>query len=107
MLACLEDALPMGSRSTKFPVDIFEKCAKQANLDFSPIQHCHDNPALAGKVLQEAANATPSYHTYVPWVEIDDNHLDLESEDFMEEVCKAYEAKGGSHPACNKGKLMN
>jgi interferon gamma-inducible protein 30 len=107
MLSCLEHALPMGSSPTKFPVDIFEQCAKQAKLDFSPIQDCHDSPLLAWKVLQEAADATPAYHTYVPWVEIDDNHLDLESKNFMEEVCKAYEAKGGSHPACNFGKLMD
>jgi interferon gamma-inducible protein 30 len=106
MLSCLEDALPMGSSSTAFPVAVFKTCAKQANLDFYPIQHCHDDPALAAKVLQEAANATPADHTYVPWVEIDDNHLDMESQDFMEQVCKAYVAKGGSHPACNKGKPM-
>jgi interferon gamma-inducible protein 30 len=100
MLSCLEDSLPMGSRTTAFPVEIFETCAKHANLDFYPIQQCHDDPALATKVLQDAANATPADHTYVPWVEIDDNHLDIQSQDFMEQVCKAYVAKGGSHPAC-------
>ena len=73
MLSCLEDVLPMGSRSTKFPVDVFETCAMQANLDFSPIQDCHDSPVLAWKVLQEAADATPDYHDHVPWVEIDES----------------------------------
>jgi hypothetical protein len=45
---------------------------------------------------------TPSDHQYVPWIVIDGDHLDAEEQDkFKIEICKAFVAKGGSHPACN------
>ena len=105
MLECLENELPMGSHEEKFDVEIFEKCARQAGLDFPSIQFCHDDPTTAWQVLHKAAKDTPSDHKYVPWVVIDGKHLDVEHEDLLEEVCKAYVAKGGSYPACKSATL--
>jgi len=100
MLECLENALPMGSHDTKFPVDTFEKCAIEASLAFPKIQYCHDDKKTAWKVLQKAAKETPSEHKYVPWAVINGEHMDEEHDDLLGAVCKAYVAAGGSHPAC-------
>ena len=101
MLACLYKELPMHLHPTNFSVDPFEKCALGSNLEFSSIKHCHDCPNLSWKVLREAAEATPDYHDHVPWVEINGIYMDEESSDFATEVCRAYEASGGSNPVCN------
>lgn len=100
MLECLENSLPMGSHDEKFPVSIFETCAQEANLAFPKIQLCHDDPATAKSVVDKAAKDTPSDHKYVPWAIINGQHMDEERDDLMAAVCKAYEAAGGSHPAC-------
>ena len=102
MLACLEEKLPMGKRESKFPVNVFEMCARNVSLDFAPIQECHDDVDMAWKILKQAADATSDYHDHVPWIEIDGIYMNEETREFMEEICKAYQAKGGSHPACDK-----
>lgn len=101
MLECLENTLPMGSHPEKFPPSIFEKCAQEVSLEFPKIQYCHDNADMAWKVLQRAAKDTPKEHKYVPWAVIDGKHMDEEHDDLLQAVCKAYVAKGGSHPACS------
>jgi hypothetical protein len=53
---------------------------------------------------QEAARQTaPTHHTYVPWVTIDGHHIDESTttdNDLLVQVCRAYTAHGGHHPAC-------
>lgn len=101
MISCVYDALPMGRRDTKFTSEVFYRCADTADLYFPRIQGCHDNPKIAWRFTLQAAKATPDYHDHVPWIEIDGNHFDEERQDFVQELCKAFKANGGSHPACD------
>lgn len=100
-LHCLDNALDMGYSDDLFPEMIFASCARQSALDFRSLAQCHADDKLAWKLQKSAAAATPEEHTYVPWITIDGEHsMDEESDALMDVVCRAYLAKGGSHPAC-------
>jgi interferon gamma-inducible protein 30 len=100
-VGCLEESLEMGYREDLFDVSIFQNCAHVAGMDFKKLQECHDNPMMAWQLQQKYAHLTPD-HKYVPWVLIDGNFFDPEKEHFVEEVCKAYAAKGGTDSACTE-----
>jgi len=95
--ACLEDALPMGSREEPYEEAIFQKCA--SSLDFEALKNCHDNPLEAWLLQEKYSDITPD-HDYVPWVFIDGEFYDDNTQDFQQAVCNAYARKGGSHPGC-------
>lgn len=99
---CLAENLPMGHADKPLDQKLFQDCAtNSAGLWWSRILACHDIPKVATKMVQNAAAATPSDHTYVPWIEIEGDHMDEEKQDFKEEICKAFVAKGGSDPKCD------
>ncbi|GMH85285.1 hypothetical protein TL16_g10181 [Triparma laevis f. inornata] len=81
----------------------FETCATQQGLDWDGISACHDDPDKSWELQQAAAAATPSDHTYVPWVVIDGEQYDLDTEtDFFGYICDAYT---GDKPAACSGKF--
>jgi interferon gamma-inducible protein 30 len=97
---CLYNVLPMGGQHEE-PLDkhIFQNCT--GNLWWSGIHACRAIPGAVRKLIQAADAATPDNHKGVPWIEIDGNHMDEGQLDFKTEICKAFVAKGGSHPACS------
>mmetsp|Transcript_26575 Transcript_26575/g.37340 ORF Transcript_26575/g.37340 Transcript_26575/m.37340 type:complete len:97 (-) Transcript_26575:2341-2631(-) len=79
---------------------LFEGCALQTQLNYEMLKACrHD---LGWELQQQAAAATPSYHDHVPWIEMNHEHFHEDSQDFVQEICKAYVANGGSHPVCHQ-----
>jgi interferon gamma-inducible protein 30 len=100
MLKCLETALPMGHQDTPFDESIFHKCVGCCT-DFSKLKACHDNPMLAWQLQLQASQATPEDHEYVPWVVINGIFFNVETDDLLQVICKAYTAGGGSHPRCD------
>eukprot|EP00545_Synedropsis_sp_CCMP1620_P005842 CAMPEP_0119013244 /NCGR_PEP_ID=MMETSP1176-20130426/8235_1 /TAXON_ID=265551 /ORGANISM="Synedropsis recta cf, Strain CCMP1620" /LENGTH=236 /DNA_ID=CAMNT_0006966323 /DNA_START=28 /DNA_END=738 /DNA_ORIENTATION=+ len=100
-IGCLAHTLPKGSSDEPLDPQLFQDCADSSNLWWSRIQVCHDTPETVDRLVKQAAAATPDDHQYVPWVEIEGDHMDIEHLDFKTEVCKAFLAKGGSHPACD------
>lgn len=96
-MECLTHKLPMGHRDDPFDTSIFEDCAEQAGLWFSRLQACHDSDE-AWEVQQDAAQATPSSHKYVPWVEVNGRHIDEDNDDLKTLICDAYQ---GEFDACN------
>jgi hypothetical protein len=126
---CLEGVLPMGHKDDPFEESIFQQCAAAATerkevdakrqqaglrgattttntlesiaaLDFFKLKECHDDPAMAWSMQAKFSKLTPSNHEFVPWVLIDHQFIDVDQQYFFQEVCRAYMAKGGSHPAC-------
>ena len=101
-LDCLYDKLPIGHSEKKIDRSIFAGCAKDAALDWKSIAECHDNDNTA-RALQQVASALTPDHQYVPWVEINGQHLELkENDDFIKAICQAYQEAGGSNPACDE-----
>lgn len=99
---CLENTLPMGHKDEPFEEKIFAKCATQSGIEFEGLKRCHDNPVLRWMLQKENSDKTPD-HKYVPWVHVNGNLFDYETDDFLAMVCKEYAANGGSHPACSSG----
>ncbi|GAX26040.1 interferon, gamma-inducible protein 30 [Fistulifera solaris] len=98
---CLYDELPMAYSDELIDRSIYASCAKKSALDWNAIAACHDDPTRATALQQIAYALTSKDHQYVPWVEIEGAHAEMESDDsFLEAVCAAYIKKGGSHPAC-------
>ena len=82
---------------------IYASCAKKSALDWKSIAACHDDPTRATALQQIAYALTSKDHQYVPWVEIEGEHAEMETDDsFVKAVCAAYVKKGGSHPACEQ-----
>lgn len=101
---CLYDELPMSYSDELIDRRIFASCAKKTALDWKAIAACHDDPNRANALQQVAYALTSKDHQYVPWVEIEGVHVEMESDDaFVKAVCAAYIKKGGSHPACEAG----
>lgn len=100
-ISCLAEALPMGHHDDPLDPQLFQQCAENNSLWWSRIQACHDIPQAIGNLVEKAAAETPDDHKYVPWIEIDGDHMDEQTLDFKTEVCKAFVANGGLHPACN------
>ena len=98
---CLETSLPMGSRSEKFDEDYFHACADLSFLEFDYLKGCHDNPMQAWSLQTKYAKLTPE-HDHVPWVLVDGQHFDEETQDLENEICKAFVDKGGSDPKCKE-----
>jgi hypothetical protein len=92
--------LPMGHQDKPFDESIFHKCVGCCT-DFSKLKACHDNPMLAWQLQLQASQATPEDHEYVPWVVINGIFFDVETDDLLQVICKAYTAGGGSHPRCD------
>lgn len=104
-LDCLTRVLPMGHHDDPLDPSLFETCA--GSLWWSGIKACHDTPGAVRQLIQTALDNTPKDHTYVPWIEIEGTHLDEETHDFKTEICKAFVAKGGCHPACSGMLLLD
>lgn len=96
---CLFYALPMSRHDDAFDTGSFELCAHVTGLSWPRIQACHGNATQSWILTQQAAKETPK-HNHVPWVEINGVYMDEDKNVFLEEVCKAYYAGGGKHPAC-------
>lgn len=71
-----------------------------SSMDFAKLKACHDNPDTAWSMQEKYAKLTPADHTYVPWVLVDHQLIDVDQQDLLQAVCQAYTSKGGSHPAC-------
>jgi hypothetical protein len=123
---CLEDVLPMGHKDDPFEESVFQQCAAAATkgkaidaknqqaglrattntleaivaMDFAKLKECHDDPATAWSMQAKYSKLTPPDHKFVPWVLVDHQFIDVDQQDFFQQVCRAYMAKGGSHPAC-------
>ena len=81
------------------------KCASDNGLDWDKIASCHDDEDMSWDLQVAAAAATPEDHTYVPWVVLDGDALDLNTcDDFLQAVCDAY--KGDTPDACKKSKML-
>jgi hypothetical protein len=100
MLKCLETTLPMGHQDEPFDESVFHKCVDCCE-DFTILKECHDNPMLAWQLQLQASQATPDDHQYVPWVVVNGNFFDVETDDLLQVICKEYTAGGGSHPSCD------
>jgi interferon gamma-inducible protein 30 len=100
-ISCLAEALPMGHHDDPLDPHLFQDCADDTSLWWSRIQACRDIPQAVGELVKVAASETPADHKYVPWIEIEGDHMDEETLDFKTEVCKAFIASGGSHPGCD------
>ena len=99
---CLYDELPMGYSDDLFDRSIYADCARKSALDWKAIADCHDNELQSTALQQIAFALTPDYHTYVPWIEVNGEHVEIEEDDsLLKAVCKAYQASGGKHPACD------
>ncbi|GMH91453.1 hypothetical protein TrVE_jg11538 [Triparma verrucosa] len=68
--------------------EAFETCATQQGLDWDGISACHDD-ADQSWALQVAAAASTPDHTSVPWVVVNGEQYDQET-DFFEFICDAY-----------------
>jgi len=101
-LDCLYDQLVGEKTDLLGDSEVFESCAYDTGLDWDTIAACHDDPELSAALQQVASAMTPDYHEYVPWIEIEGEHIELEDDDsFIKAVCKAYTEKGGSNPYCD------
>lgn len=81
-----------------------EKCATASNMDYKTLSTCYHGPE--SKQLQNEAFAdTPSNHQYVPWITLngkvctDPKNPESGCDDFVQAVCSAYIAAGGTSPA--------
>ena len=102
VLFCAESNFSRGTKNDLDPSIIFEYCA--SGLDFALIKGCHDNPVISWELQEEASKLTPSYHTAVPWVEINGMQIDVENTILSEEICTSYLSSGGSSPLCSNKK---
>ena len=102
---CLYDELPMSYSDELIDRSIYASCAKKSALDWNSIAACHDDPNRATALQQIAYALTSKDHQYVPWVEIEGTHAEMEDDDsLLKAICAAYIKKGGSHPACESEK---
>jgi len=96
MINCLAEFLYLKDEND----NITQICAQNTGLDYRAIQDCHEDQEMAWELQMESAKLTPSYHSYVPWVEIDgvvyNGHS---SRSFTHAICKAYEEMAGVEPA--------
>lgn len=100
-VSCLDRVLPMGYHETTFETQLFEVCAEESGLPFHRIKACHDIPIVAWSLINKAAKATPSYHKYVPWVELDGTPIDVDDGELLiTKICAAYKKAGGLDPVC-------
>lgn len=99
-LHCLYDVLSPGYSDEKIDRSLVATCAKKSALDWDSIAHCHDDEQFSTAMQWVAYNLTPD-HEYVPWVEIDGVHVEMDDDDsLMFAICKAYQARGGTNPHC-------
>jgi len=103
ILECMETQL---KRAKVLPTpSLVTFCANQDRKDPQPILDCYDDEDLRKELNEKAYDATPSYHKYTPWVEVD--HKELENQDeLVKQICTVFVQKGGSPvPAsCNQHK---
>lgn len=100
-LNCLEHELPMGHYDESLPQSLFVGCAAFTDdLDDYALKACHDNPMQSWMLQEKYAKATPE-HDYVPWVVVDGNKIDEESDDLLKVICEAFRANGGRSNACD------
>lgn len=86
-----------------------KSCATKANMDYSVLSTCYNGPE-SKKLMAAAAKATPANHQYVPWITLnnkvctDPKSPESGCDDFLQAVCAAYTAAGGTSPAavCSK-----
>jgi interferon gamma-inducible protein 30 len=107
-LTCLDTVLPMGYHEKHFETKVFEQCANTTGLSFHRMKAtCHDIPHVAWNCISQAAKATPSYKQYVPWVELDGTHIDVDDGELLiTKICAAYKQAGGVDPVCDTFSLQ-
>jgi Gamma interferon inducible lysosomal thiol reductase (GILT) len=99
-IACLFDGrLPMGYRNTTYDPAIFEACARATAIPWSALQDCYDNSDWVERLEHDAFVATAqTNHTYVPWVTLNDQHLENEDEtNLLWEIWKLYNDDSRRH----------
>ena len=74
------------------------QCAETSYMDPVPIWECVQD-GRGAQLHYEAALKTPE-HSYVPWLVVEGEHIDLNKTTFKKVVCDAY--KGEKPAACNK-----
>lgn len=97
-LECLARQVPEGPLNETICPCTFKQCALENHLWFPAIQECHEKHAW--EMLDAADKATPD-HDYVPWIIVDDKHIESEG-DLVAVVCDIYQQKGGTYPACTQ-----
>jgi interferon gamma-inducible protein 30 len=95
--ACLFKSLPMGHHDDPFAPNLFANCARLTALDWNALVSCHADERHVWELQLAAALDTPSYHNYVPWVEIDGQHIDEDNVDLLSAICDAYNRTGGDY----------
>jgi interferon gamma-inducible protein 30 len=101
-LQCLYEDLPTKHGDENFDRSFFAGCARKSALDWENIAACHDDENQAAALQQVAYALTPDYHEYVPWIEVNGLHIEMEDDkSFIQAVCKAYTESGGSSPFCD------
>jgi interferon, gamma-inducible protein 30 len=101
-MSCLDSVLPMGYHDEPFDTAVFETCANTTGLSFHRIKACHDIPQVAWSLITRAARATPSYHKYVPWVELDGAPIDVDDGELLiTKICAVFKKAGGWDPVCD------
>jgi len=71
------------------------RCCAETGLDFDPIARCHGDETLSWSLQLSNRDLTPLDHTYVPWVVMDGDVLDINEDDFVTEICRKYASLGG------------
>lgn len=86
--------------TSNLPALVQPMVATTTSIDFGKLKACHDDPATAWSMQVKYSKLTPPEHKFVPWVLVDHQFIDVDQQDFFQQVCHAYMARGGSHPAC-------
>ena len=69
----------------------FEACAEKSSLSWQLIESCHDDPTMSWQLQVKADLATPDYHTYVPWVEVNGKVVNwFNDESLGKAICDEY-----------------
>lgn len=68
----------------------YDKCASLSGLDGSVISQCVNDAESSFALLHESARATPIYASHFPWVEVNDELVDVTAgESIWDAVCDA------------------
>jgi hypothetical protein len=101
-LQCLYEELPTKHGDEIFDRSFFAGCARRSALDWESIAACHDDENQAAALQQVAYALTPDYHQYVPWIEVNGEHIEMNDDNsLLQAVCKAYTESGGFSPLCD------
>lgn len=74
-----------------------QSCAKEAGIEFGPIETCF-NGEEGASLQKKYAKLTPSDHKYTPWVTLNGKVMPQRGT-FIKHLCEAWTAEGGARPA--------